>query len=183
MDSVFVSLFEKLELKLQIKVVKELYRTGSLSPETVREIGPETGQRLLKELHLSLVTGLLNKSSRETEKNIVDTLEAEDPEICQEIKNAMFTFDDFAKLPDATIIKWLNKCVDEDLIIAMGESKRFLREKILGCMGKARASGIRKALENKPPRSLDETFQAMTKLIGILRDMEFAGEIIIERFE
>jgi DNA-binding transcriptional MerR regulator len=183
MNSRFIKVFNELELRLQIKILKELYRSGSLSPETLREIGAESGQFFLKELHMTLVKTLLNGVDREVEKDIMETLEKVDTEFANEAKKAMFTFDDFAKLPDDVIRKWVPKCDDHELAVALQDSRKYLKNKILLHLPPKRAEAINKEMESSGSISLDRQFAAMTNLIGILRSMEAQGDIVIERFE
>lgn len=182
MNSVFTRLFNGLELKVQVKLIKELYRTGSISPETLKEIGTESGQQLLNELHMSLVKTLLNNSEKEVEKNIIIALGEEDPELRDEIIKALFTFDDFGKLPECIIKKWLDKSDDMDLVISLKESSYYLKEKILKAMNSERAERIRSEIDKLKTPTLDESYSAMSRLISVLRKIEADGEIVIERF-
>ncbi len=107
MNNLFVKTFNRLDLELQINVLKEIYHTGSLTPLTLNEIGVESGSQLLRELHLIVVKVLLNKVDRNIERDIILSLEKDDPEFAAEVKKAMFTFEDIIILPDSTIEKWL----------------------------------------------------------------------------
>lgn len=181
-NNIFVKNFNTLDLQLQIKILMELYRTGSLTPETLKEIGTGSGTRLLKELHMITIKVLLNKVDQNVEKNIVQTLQKEDPDFAEEVKNAMFTFDDIAMLPDVTIEKWLIKCADEELKIALYDCGKYIRNRVLSNLPSERASQIQKSLTDSKAPSLDEIYVATTHLIDILGKMEVAGEITIERF-
>lgn len=181
-NSIFVKNFNTFDMKLQIKILMELYHSGSLTPETLKEIGTDSGTRLLKELHLTTIKVLLNRVDQDVEKNILQTLHQQDPEFAEEVKNAMFTFDDIAILSDATIVKWLTKCTDEELKIALFDSGKYIRNRILSNLSSERASQIQKSLKDLKVPSLDEIYVATTHLVDILRNMEVAGEITIERF-
>lgn len=96
MSTKFTKIFNRLDLRLQIKILKELYKTGTLSPETLREIGSKSGQLLLNELHMIIVETLLNGVEPGIERTIMETLEKEEPEFAEDAKKAMFTFSDIA---------------------------------------------------------------------------------------
>lgn len=89
----------------------------------------------------------------------------------------------FSKLPDETIGKWLPKCKDEDLNLALKDSGNYLKNKILCNMSDERARLIKVGIANNMESSIDAEFSAMNNLIGILRVMEMNEGIIIERFE
>lgn len=183
MSTKFTKIFNRLDLRLQIKIIKELYKTGTLSPETLREIGSESGQILLNELHMIIVKTLLNGVEPSIEKAIIETLEKEDPEFAEDAKKAMFTFSDIAKLPDDTIKKWLGKCKDNELSIALKDSGSFLKNKIFSNLELDRTERLKQNIANDDLAGLDQEYTAMNNLIEVLRQMELNGEIIIERFE
>ncbi len=183
MNYVFAKTFSELNLSLQIKVLKELYQTGSLTHNTLREMGVESGKGLLKELHMDLVKNLLNSVDFEVEKNIMETLKTEDPDFAAETMKAMFTFDDISKLDDETIQKWLVQCTDDQLTISLKDSRKYLKDKIFSNMSTERKQNILRKIESSPAGSLDEVYSAMSDLINILREMEAKGLIVIQRFD
>lgn len=182
MNTKFIRIFNRLSLELQIKILKELYSTGSIKPETLKAIGEDNGHLLLEELHMILVKSLLNGVDFETEKRIMHTLKIEEPEFADVAMRSMFTFDDFAKLPDKTINIWLEACDDSQLIIALKDSNNYLINKILSNLNPTRTEFIRSQLELEEFVSLEKSFQTMNNLIDILRRLEREGKIIIERF-
>lgn len=182
MNTKFIRIYNRLNLELQIKILKELYSTGTLKPETLKAIGEDNGHLLLEELHMILVKALLNGVNFEIEKEIMETLKVEEPDFAETAMRSMFTFDDFAKLPDKTIKIWSEECDDTQLIIALKDSNNYLIDKILNNLTDKRAEIIRTEIEREEFVSLEKSFQAMNNLIDILRRLERNGEIIIERF-
>jgi len=149
MNTKFIRIFNRLDLKIQTRILRELYKTGTLQPETIRAIGEGNGHLFLEELHMVLVKSLLNGVDFNTEKNIMETLKEEDPEFANVAMSAMFTFDDVARLPDDTVKKWLNKCKDDELVIALKDSNNYLINKILANMESERADKIKKEIDNQ----------------------------------
>ncbi len=182
MNTKFIRIYSRLNLELQIKILKELYSTGTLKPETLKAIGEDNGHLLLEELHMILVKSLLNGVDFESEKRIMQTLKKDEPEFADVAMRSMFTFDDFAKLPDDTIKIWLEACDDAQLIIALKDSNNYLVDKIVSNLNSTRAEIVRAEIENEAFVTLEESFQAMNSLIDILRRLERDGQIIIERF-
>ncbi|MCK8060625.1 MULTISPECIES: FliG C-terminal domain-containing protein [unclassified Fusibacter] len=183
MNTRFIRIFNRLKVETQIKVLKELYQTGTLLPQTLKEIGEMDGHLFLEELHLILVKSLLNGVDFQTEKNIMETLRESDPEFAKVTMKAMFTFDDFARLPDSVIRTWASKCEDGQLVIALKDSNNYLTNKILMNMHSDRALKLKKELENDELVSLDKSFEAMENLINLLRELEKNGEVVIDRLD
>ena len=182
MNNMFSKTFNKADLELQIKVIKEIYRTGTLTPDTLKEMGIQQGSQLLKELHIIIVKSLLMRTDKSVEKDIIISLEKTDPDFAEELKKAIFTFEDILILPDATIKKWLEKCDDQQLAIALTESGNYLKNRIILLMESDRAERVKRKINELEVPSLDEVYSAMTSLIDILRELEMKGEIKIRRF-
>jgi DNA-binding transcriptional MerR regulator len=182
MSTKFGNIFSRLEVALQIKILKELYNTGTLLPETVKEIGSDSGQVLLNELHMVMVKALLNKSSYEVEKNIMMELEKQDIDFCNSIKKALFTFEDISLLPDDTISQWLTMCDDDELCLALADSGNYLKSKILNNMSEERALRLKKIMDSQDAVSLDQEYLATNHLLEILQKMEEDNIIALERF-
>lgn len=180
MDSIFTRTFNKLDLSLQTRILTELYHTGNISVDTIKEIGTEAGTRLLTELHMIIVKTLLNKVDRNVEKAIMQNLEKEEPEFADELKRAMFTFDDIVVLDDETIVKWLKKCNDEELTMALSESGNSVRNKIYKNMPAHRMKKIKDNIQTESLYTLDKVYEATTNLIEILKQMDLSREINIE---
>ncbi len=182
MNTKFIRIYNRLSLELQIEILKELYSTGSLKPNTLKAIGEENGHLLLEELHMILVKALLNGVDFESEKNIMMTLKKDEPEFAEVVMRSMFTFDDFAKLPDDTLKIWLKACDDKELIIALKDSNNYLIKKIVSNLEPARAELIEVEIKKEEFVTLEKSFQAMNNLIDVLRRLEREGKIVIERF-
>jgi DNA-binding transcriptional MerR regulator len=177
MNNTFIKTFDKLDVELQIKVLTELYHTGSLSHETIKKIGSEPGSRILNELHMTIIKSILNKVDRNTEKNLMKNLEKIDSKLAEEIKSALFTFEDIVMLSDKTLEKWLVKCDDKDIIIALKESSKYVIARIFSNMPSERISQIKNLISESEEPTLDESYISMKKLIEILKQMDFSGEI------
>ncbi|MFO7819978.1 MAG: flagellar motor switch protein FliG, partial [Halanaerobacter sp.] len=93
------------------EVAKRIATMDRTSPEVIKEV-----ERVLERKLSSLVTNeysqaggidtivdVLNLADRGTEKNILDELDTEDPELAEEIKQQMFVFEDVTLLTDRDI--------------------------------------------------------------------------------
>lgn len=80
-------------------------------------------------------------------------------------------------LSDKVIAKWLNKCEDSDLIIALKGSGRYVKARILSNLTSERLDLIKNSLYESKEYTLDESYSSMKKLIEILKAMDISGEI------
>ena len=62
---------------------------------------------------------LLNLTTRSVEKNVVESLEREDPKLAEEIKKRMFVFEDLTLLDGATMARILTAADSADTALAL----------------------------------------------------------------
>ena len=81
-----------------------------------------------------VVADILNLTGTSTEKNVLDQMDAQDPEVAEAVRNLMFTFADISKLTDRELQILLREVDQKDLVIALKAADDELRDKILGNM-------------------------------------------------
>ncbi len=126
------------------------------------------------------VAEILNRIERATEKNIMAELEERDPELADEISRLMFTFDDLIFVDDGGIQKALREIDQKDLALALKHGDEEVKEKILKNMSTRARDMIAEEMEYMGPVRLRDVEEAQQKMVGIVRRLEEAGEIIIE---
>src|SRR5699024_2967923 len=112
----------------------------STMDSTIPNITAEIEQRLEKNISSSLtedytetggvqsVVDVLNEVDRSTEITILDTLEVQQPELAEEIKKRMFTFDDIVILDDRAIQRIIREIDSEDLKLSLRVAGEAVRE-------------------------------------------------------
>ena len=123
---------------------------------------------------------ILNRIERATEKNIMAELEERDPELADEISRLMFTFDDLIFVDDGGIQKALREIDQKDLALALKHSDEEVKEKIFKNMSTRARDMIMEEMEYMRPVRLRDVEEAQQKIVGVVRRLEEAGEIIIE---
>ena len=68
---------------------------------------------------LHKVVGILNLARRETERQVVEGLEALDPAIADQVKKNMFVFEDISLLDGETIAILVGRVAEDDIILAL----------------------------------------------------------------
>lgn len=169
-------------------VVLRIATMDRTPPEIVREV-----ERVLERKMASVfsqgftfaggvkeVAEILNRIERATEKNIMAELEERDPELADEISRLMFTFDDLIFVDDGGIQKALREIDQKDLALALKHSDEEVKEKIFKNMSTRARDMITEEMEYMGPVRLRDVEEAQQKIVGVVRRLEEAGEIIIE---
>ncbi len=177
-----------LPMQKQIEVIKRIANMEQTNPEVIREVEQGLESRLSSMLVQSTekmggvptVSEILNLADRSTEKSILEGLEAEDPDLVEQIRRLMFVFEDVLLVDDRGIQSVLKEVDNEELSLALKTASKELQEKILGNMSERAAQMIKEDMEFMGPVRVSDVEAAQQRIVDIVRRLEEAGEIIIQ---
>ncbi len=124
---------------------------------------------------------ILNSVDRGTEKNIIEELEKEQPDLAEQVREGMFVFEDVVLLDSASIQRILREVDTKDLALALKGSSEDVANTIYKNQSKRASETLREDIEFMGPVRLVEVEQAQQKIVGIIRRLDESGEIIIAR--
>jgi len=172
----------------QIEVVKRVANMEQTNPEVVREVEQGLESRLANMLSQSFekiggvetVAEMLNLVDRSTEKGIMEGLEAEDPDLVEQIRRLMFVFEDILHVDDRGIQAVLKEIDNDELALALKTASDDLKQKIFGNMSTRAAQMIAEDMEYMGPVRVADVEAAQQRIVDVVRRLEDAGEIIIQ---
>jgi flagellar motor switch protein FliG len=176
-----------LPVQKQVEVIKRIANMEQTNPEVIREVEHGLESRLSNMLTQSMekaggiptVAEILNLADRATEKSIMEGLEADDPELVEEIRRLMFVFEDMKLVDDKGIQAILKEIDNDQLGLALKTASPELQQKIFGNMSERAASLIKEDMQYMGPVRVSDVETAQQKIVDIVRRLEDAGEIII----
>ena len=125
------------------------------------------------------VAEILNSVDKATETRILSSIEETNPELAEQIRELMFTFEDMA-LIDAKQMQLVMKDVDQaDMVLALKTASDAVKELIFSSMSSRAAEMVREDLENLGPAKLSDVEASQQKIIKVVKKLEEAGTIII----
>ena len=171
----------------QIEVVKRVANMEQTNPEVISEVERGLEARLANMLSQSFekiggvdsVAEMLNLTDRTTEKSIMEGLEAEDPDLVEEIRRLMFVFEDINLVDDKGIQAVLKEVENDELALALKTASEDLQEKIFKNMSERAATLIREDMEFMGPVRVADVEASQQRIVDTVRRLEDAGEIII----
>lgn len=171
----------------QIEVVKRIANMEQTNPEVIKEVERGLEHRLSdivsqtfeKAGGVDNVAEILNLADRSTEKGIMEGLEAEDPDLVEQIRRLMFVFEDVLLVNDKGIQSVLKEVENDTLSLALKTASQELKDKILKNMSERAAQMIQEEMQYMGPVRVSDVEQAQQKIVDIVRRLEDAGEIII----
>lgn len=126
------------------------------------------------------VAEILNLADRATEKTIMEGLEAEDPDLVEDIRRLMFVFEDVLLVNDKGIQSVLKEVDNDELALALKTASESLREKIFANMSERAASLIQEDMQYMGPVRVSDVEAAQQRIVDIVRRLEESGELIIQ---
>jgi flagellar motor switch protein FliG len=181
-----------LEETLRADVSRRIATMGRLAPDVVQVVADTLEQKLATVLRagvgatsavggVSSIVAILNQSDRASEKQILSSLEATDPELAEEIRNEMFVFDDVVNLDDRTLQRVLRNVVPKDLAVALKGVDDAIRTKFLRNMSERAAADLSDEIELLGPTRLSQVESAQQAVVKVVRELEASGEIVLAR--
>jgi flagellar motor switch protein FliG len=182
-------ILQSLPHEVQSDVARRIATMDRTSPEVLREV-----ERVLEKKLSSLssedytaaggvenIVEILNLVDRASEKQIIEALEDEDPELAEEIKKRMFVFEDIVMLDDRAIQKVMREVDSQELAKALKSVDTEVQDKIFRNMSKRAAGMLKEDMEYMGPVRLKDVEEAQQKIVSIIRHLEDTGEIVVAR--
>jgi len=171
----------------QIEVVKRVANMEQTNPEIISEVEKGLEARLSNLLMHSFakiggvetIAEMLNLVDRTTEKGIMSGLEAENPDLVEQIRRLMFVFEDILLVNDRGIQSVLKEVGNDELALALKTASDDLKNKIFSNMSERAADLINEEMQFMGPVRVSDVEAAQQRIVDIVRRFEDAGEIII----
>lgn len=175
--------------ELQIEVSERICHINSASPETIARIEKimEAKFSNILENDMETVGGvdtlvdILNSVDRGTEKNIIGDLEETDSELAEVIKASLFVFEDITTLDKGSVQRILREVSNEDLALALKGASEEVYDVIFNNMSQRAADMLRDDIKFMGPVRISTVEESQQSIVGIIRRLEEAGEIVIVR--
>ncbi|MCQ2911156.1 MAG: flagellar motor switch protein FliG [Clostridia bacterium] len=173
----------------QTEVAKRIAQMDRTSPDIIREVEKVLESKVSTMMNqdyasvggVDSIVEILNAVDRGTEKNILETLEVEDVNLADEIRNKMFVFEDIVKLDNRSIQRILRDVDNSTLAVALKGSSEQVKEIVLSNVSKRLAEMVVEEIQFMGPVRLRDVEEAQQKIVAVIRKLEDAKEIVLSR--
>jgi flagellar motor switch protein FliG len=161
----------------------------------LRQFSPEMAQRVSVVLHKRLeslgeqsrrtyagsrgVADLLNRLEPNSSRNILETIEKEDPKLAVSIRNLMFTFEDFLSVPEAGIRELLAQLDKKTLALALRGASEELKHYIFKSMSSRAVEMLKEDMEVLGAVKSRDVIKAQQELVAVARRLESEGKLVL----
>ena len=175
--------------EMQADVAYRIAQMDNISPEVLRELEDSLANELEAILSGQIteiggpktVAEILNSTGRSTEKAVLERLDAQDPELAEEVRNQMFVFDDIANLTDREIQLILREVDSKDLAVALKGGSEELQERIFGNVSDRVGTMIKEEMQFSGPVRMSDVEEVQLRVVQTVRQLEEAGQVTIVR--
>lgn len=182
-------MLETFPVEMQVEVVKRMATLKSVPHEVIEGIaetletevvggGGAADQQIGG---VKMIAETLNLLSRTSESAIMEAFEESDPELAEEIRSLMFTFEDILVVEDKDMQELLREISSEDLGRALKVIDEGMREKVFKNMSKRGAEMLKEDIELMPPVRLSEVEKSQRNILDVAKRLEAEGKITISR--
>lgn len=176
---------------VQYKVALKIAQMETANPEIISEVEKIVESRFSnivasdfsKAGGTKTLADILNSTDRSTEKNVIDTMEIEKPDLAEDVRSLMFVFEDIVQLDDSSIQRVLREIDTKELALSLKGAKEEVKQKILKNMSERAQAVILEDMEYMGPVRTKEVQRAQSKVVGVIKALEAVGEVTIYRNE
>ncbi len=172
----------------QIKVVEAIAKMESASPEAIKIVEATLKKRFESVLTTSdfttiggidYIAEVMNNMDRANEKFIFDELGKENEELAETIRKKMFVFEDIVSMDNRSIQRFIRECDVKDIVYALKGSDQNIKDLVFANVSSRMAESIQSDLEVTVNVRLRDVEEAQQRIVGVIRRLEEAGELII----
>lgn len=177
----------QIDAELGSEVLFRMARMDKVMPDVLevveRSLGSDTALALSHEYTSAggpaSVAAVLNLIAGSLEKDLLEQIERQDPELSEEIKSLMFVFEDIGGLDDRSLQRVLREVESKELALALKAASDSLTERILSVMSQRAVNALKEEMEFLGPVRVREVEAAQAAVVKVVRALEEAGEIVI----
>ncbi|HZZ71540.1 MAG TPA: FliG C-terminal domain-containing protein, partial [Pirellulales bacterium] len=171
----------------QLSVIRRVATMGQTNPEIIKEVESGLESRMASIMSQQFeaaggvpsVAEILNVTDRATERNLLENLAHEDPDLVEEIRRLMFVFEDINKFGPKEIQIVLKNVESSQWAMALKGASEELKQKILGNMSQRAADMLREESEYLGSVKLSAVEAVQQQIVDVVRRLEDAGEITV----
>jgi flagellar motor switch protein FliG len=168
-------------------VAMRIARLEGISPDTTKEIegilsaqiADMGGGGVTAADGVKILADILNSTERDTEKEVLEALEAKDDSVASQVRKLMFIFDDILHLEDRSVQRVLREVDTKDLSVALKAADEEVKQKIFKNISERAAAMIQEEIDYMGPKRLSEVEAAQQAVVEVIRNLEESGDIIV----
>lgn len=182
------ALLMKMEPEMRADCVRRLANLGSFSPEVAAKVSGVLDRRMksMGEQNRKAGSGfrniseLMNRLDPASARQILDTIEREEPKLAINIRDSMFTFDNFLEVPEHEMRELMSFIDKKTLMVALKGVSEEVRLHFYRTMSSRAVDMMKEDSEVMGPVRNKEVAKAQSEIVAIARKLEAEGKIALK---
>lgn len=182
------ALLMSMEPDVRADCVKRLANLGQYSPEVAAKVSAVLNRRLKTvgdhSKHADSgsrnAAEMMNRIDSTTAREILESIEKEQPTLAISIRDLMFRFDDFLEVPEQELRKCMNAIDKKTLMIALKGASEDLRSQFYRTMSSRAVEMMKEDSEMMGPVRGKEVAKAQAEIVAIARKLESEGKLVLK---
>jgi len=182
------ALLMKLEPEARADCVRRLANLGHFSPEVAAKVSSVLNRRLRSAGDQTKKSGngfrsiadLMNRLDPAASREILETIEREEPKLAISIRDLMFTFDNFLEVPEQEMRELMSSVDKKTLTIALKGASEDVRSHFYRTMSSRAVEMMKEDSEVMGPVRGKDVAKAQSEIVAIARKLESEGKIVLK---
>jgi flagellar motor switch protein FliG len=182
------ALLMKLEPEARADCVRRLANLGHFSPEVAAKVSSVLNRRLRSAGDQTKKSGngfrsiadLMNRLDPVAAREILETIEREEPKLAISIRDLMFTFDNFLEVPEQEMRELMSSVDKKTLTIALKGASEDVRSHFYRTMSSRAVEMMKEDSEVMGPVRSKDVAKAQSEIVAIARKLESEGKIVLK---
>ena len=179
-------LLTRLTEPLRSEVAVRIANLASVDDDTVRTVDEALRERVGVTLrapvrHIAgagVLAGMLSAAPRGAEKTVIAKINQQSPVLAEQVRAALFTFDDLVRLPSRDLQKILSQIEVGELATALANSPDALRDTVSGNLSERARENLQEESSYLSNVRSTDVRAAQTRILEAVRQLE-ADEVIV----
>jgi flagellar motor switch protein FliG len=174
---------------VQADIAQRVAMMNPTTPDVVREVETQlkrkmssvTTTRHTKVGGIPYLVSVLNNVDQATEKTILETLEEQNPELAEEVRKNLFTFEDIARLTQRDMITLWRHLDMKQVALGLKGASDEIKQKFLGAQSSRNQATLNEEIELLGPTRLAQVYEAQDEIVNVIRRLMQTEDIIVSR--
>lgn len=182
------ALLMKLEPEVRADCVRRLASLGNFSPEMAAKVSGVLDRRLRSVGDQTRRTGnefrniadVMNRLEPTAAREILENIEREEPKLAINIRDLMFTFENFLEVPEPQLRELMSSLDKKTLMIALKGASEDLRSHFYRTMSSRAVEMLKEDSDAMGPVRSKDVAKAQAEIVSIARKLESEGKIALK---
>jgi flagellar motor switch protein FliG len=182
------ALLMKMDSDVRAECVRRLANLGQFSPEVAGKVSAVLNRRLRavgdqskqEDSGFRSIAELMNRLDSSTAREILESIEKDEPKMAIGIRDLMFTFDDFLEVPEQELRELMNSIDKKALMIALKGASEDLKNHFYRTMSSRAVEMMKEDSDAMGPVRGKDVAKAQAEVVAIARKLEAEGKIVLK---